>query len=133
VNLLQTNQTQNLKEEVKMVSVVDLIKGQWKENRKSLRKEIDDLKQENKTLKTKLQKPISNYKDSTEKVVFLVQNSDIILVRVFQNSKGQTKTDKCKAENEYKSRTTEVHRGTENPIKESTEYRIRDRLVKTET
>ncbi|CAG2252018.1 unnamed protein product [Mytilus edulis] len=59
INLLQTSQTKILKEKVKLESVVDLVKEQLKENRKSLRQEIDFLKQENRTLKSKLQKTIS--------------------------------------------------------------------------
>ncbi|CAG2206582.1 unnamed protein product [Mytilus edulis] len=50
---------EQLKEKEKLESVVDLIKEQLKENRKSLRQEIDFLKQENRTLKSKLQKTIS--------------------------------------------------------------------------
>ncbi|CAC5385419.1 unnamed protein product [Mytilus coruscus] len=82
VNLLQTNQNQILKEKVKLESVVDLIKHQMKENRKSLRKEIEDLKQENKTLKTKLQKTVSDNKDSQEEVDFLHNENNVLSVIV---------------------------------------------------
>ncbi|CAC5413080.1 unnamed protein product [Mytilus coruscus] len=70
VNLLQTNQTKILKEKVKLESVVDLIKDQLKENRKSLRQDIEDLKQENKTLKTKLQKTISKSTELSREIEF---------------------------------------------------------------
>ncbi|CAC5422828.1 unnamed protein product [Mytilus coruscus] len=70
VNLLQTSQTQILKEKVKLESVVDLIKDQLKENRKSLRQEIEFLKQENKTLKTKLQKAISKSTELSREIEF---------------------------------------------------------------
>ncbi|CAG2256464.1 unnamed protein product [Mytilus edulis] len=82
VNLLQTSQTQILKEKVKLESVVDLIKEQLKENRKSLRQEIEFLKQENKTLKTKLQKSVSNNKNSQEEVDFLHDENNVLSVIV---------------------------------------------------
>ncbi|CAG2241000.1 unnamed protein product [Mytilus edulis] len=70
VNLLQTSQTQIFKEKVKLESVVDLIKEQLKENRKSLRQEIEFLKQENKTLKPNFRNPFLTTKNSQEEVDF---------------------------------------------------------------
>ncbi|CAC5359779.1 unnamed protein product [Mytilus coruscus] len=108
VNLLQTNQTQILKEKVKLESVVDLIKDQLKENRKSLRQEIEFLKQENKTLKTKLQKTISNNKDTLEEVDYLhnENNALSIIVRDLKNQIADLDVSELANKNKIKDLTT---------------------------
>ncbi|CAG2244932.1 unnamed protein product [Mytilus edulis] len=85
VNLLQTSQTKILKEKVKLESVVDLIKEQLKENRKSLRQEIDFLKQENRTLKSKLQKTISKSAELSREIE----------IRNLENDKLREQLERC--------------------------------------
>lgn len=97
-----------MKEKVKLESVVDLIKDQLKENRKSLRQEIEFLKQENKTLKTKLQKTISNNKDTLEEVDYLHNENNVlsIIVRDLKNQIADLDVSELANKNKIKDLTT---------------------------
>jgi len=79
INSLQFNNKSLIQEKVKLEDVIGTVKENMKETKKSLNGKIDNLKEENKYLKTKLQKTIGQIRIPKEDVDFLVQEHNKML------------------------------------------------------
>ena len=69
INSLQFNNKSLLQEKVKLEAVIDTVKENMKETKKSLNGKIANLKEENKSLKTKLQKTVGQFSISISNIL----------------------------------------------------------------